>query len=174
VLHVADGEAVIEAGEEVIEAGEEITVAASDYTIAANSAFIANWRGSGALRQVRVTTGDLTRTGKRNRHGVEDRFTLVGDAVRKLGEADRPAGQRPDRDRQYAGGYSLGGLMTTPVPGWVLPAAQLRFDPAVPSRVGTHAYKALRQHGPLQIRRLLRRRYRQLPCEDADSPGVFR
>jgi hypothetical protein len=35
----------------------------------------------------------------------------------------------------------------TAVPGWVLPAAQLRFDPAV-RRVGTHAFRALRQHGP--------------------------
>jgi hypothetical protein len=36
----------------------------------------------------------------------------------------------------------------TAVPGWRLPAARLRFDPAVPSRVGTHAFKALKQHGP--------------------------
>lgn len=36
----------------------------------------------------------------------------------------------------------------TSVPGWSLPAAKLRFDPAMPSRVGTHAFKALRTHGP--------------------------
>lgn len=35
----------------------------------------------------------------------------------------------------------------TSVPGWQLPPAQLRFDPAMP-RVGTHAFRALRQHGP--------------------------
>lgn len=64
---------------------DEITVAAADYTVSVNSAFIAAWRGGAVLRQVRVTTGDLTMGGKRNRHGVEDRFKLVGDAVRTLG-----------------------------------------------------------------------------------------
>ena len=33
------------------------------------------------------------------------------------------------------------------IPGWVLPAAQLRFDAARP-RMGTHAFRSLRQHGP--------------------------
>ncbi|MGH2878996.1 MAG: hypothetical protein ACRDK4_05230 [Solirubrobacteraceae bacterium] len=64
---------------------EELTVASSDYTLAVNAQVIANWRGSAVLRRVRVTTGDLTVSGKRNQHGIEDRFKLVGDAVRSLG-----------------------------------------------------------------------------------------
>lgn len=36
----------------------------------------------------------------------------------------------------------------TSVPGWKLPAARLRFSPSIASRVGTHAYKGVRQHGP--------------------------
>lgn len=42
----------------------------------------------------------------------------------------------------------------TSVPGWRLPAATLRFSPSVPSRVGHHAYKGLRQHGPYDNSRL--------------------
>lgn len=64
---------------------EERTVPASDYTISVNSSFIANWRGSPVLRSLRVTAGELTTTGKRNRHGVQDRFKLAGDAVRAIG-----------------------------------------------------------------------------------------
>lgn len=37
--------------------------------------------------------------------------------------------------------------MTT-VPGWRLPAATLRFHPAMPSRTGAHAFMSLRKHGP--------------------------
>lgn len=36
----------------------------------------------------------------------------------------------------------------TSVPGWRLALPRLRFSPDIPSRVGTHSYKALRQHGP--------------------------
>lgn len=36
----------------------------------------------------------------------------------------------------------------TSVPGWKLPPARLRFSPSIASRVGTHAYKGVRQHGP--------------------------
>lgn len=64
---------------------EKVEVAAGDYTLAVNAAFVAGWRGSGVLRQLRVTTGELTVSGKRNEHGIEDRFKLVGDAVRRLG-----------------------------------------------------------------------------------------
>ena len=63
----------------------EIEVPAAEYTISVNSSVIASWRGSAVLRRVRVTTGDLTHGGQRNRHGVEDRFKLIGDAVRRLG-----------------------------------------------------------------------------------------
>jgi hypothetical protein len=79
VRSVGGDQAVLEVG------ADEITVSAADYTVSVNSAFIAAWRGSAVLRQVRVNTGDLTKGGKRNRHGVEDRFKLVGDAVRALG-----------------------------------------------------------------------------------------
>jgi hypothetical protein len=79
VRRVSGNEVLLEVG------ADEIAVRAADYTVSVNSAFIANWRGSAVLRRVRVNTGDLTTTGKRNRHGVEDRFKLVGDAVRRLG-----------------------------------------------------------------------------------------
>lgn len=36
----------------------------------------------------------------------------------------------------------------TSAPGWKLPPARLRFSPSIASRVGTHAYKGLSQHGP--------------------------
>lgn len=64
---------------------DEVEVSAADYTLAVNAALIARWRGSAVLRQVRVTAGDLTVNGRRNQHGIEDRFKLVGDAVRRLG-----------------------------------------------------------------------------------------
>jgi hypothetical protein len=79
VRRVVNEQAVLDTG------GQEVAVAASDYTISVNSALVANWRGSQALRRLRIMSGDLTATGKRNRHGVEDRFKLAGDAVRKLG-----------------------------------------------------------------------------------------
>ena len=34
------------------------------------------------------------------------------------------------------------------VPGWKLPSVKLRFSPDIPSRMGSHAFTALRQHGP--------------------------
>jgi hypothetical protein len=40
------------------------------------------------------------------------------------------------------------------VPGWTLAPAQLRFHPAIASRVGTHAFRALRQHGPFDNSKL--------------------
>jgi hypothetical protein len=64
---------------------QEIEVPAADYTLAVNAAFVSGWRGPSVLRKLRVTTGDLTVNGKRNQHGVEDRFKLVGDGVRRLG-----------------------------------------------------------------------------------------
>jgi hypothetical protein len=36
----------------------------------------------------------------------------------------------------------------TSVPGWILPPARLRFDPAMPARTGSQAFAGLRQHGP--------------------------
>ena len=36
----------------------------------------------------------------------------------------------------------------TSVPGWILPQTQLRFDPAISGRIGTHAFRGVRQHGP--------------------------
>lgn len=36
----------------------------------------------------------------------------------------------------------------TSVPGWKLPAARLRFDPAMPARTSGNAFTGLRQHGP--------------------------
>jgi hypothetical protein len=70
----------------------EVDVATEDYTFAVNSRFVAGWRGSPVLHRLRVTTGELTVTGKRNRHGVQDRFKLAGDAVRKLGPSIPVAG----------------------------------------------------------------------------------
>jgi hypothetical protein len=64
---------------------EAVDVVADDYTLTANAALVAGWRGSSVLRKLRVTAGELTISGKRNQHGVEDRFKLVGDAVRRLG-----------------------------------------------------------------------------------------
>jgi hypothetical protein len=86
VRSVVGDQAVLEVGD------DDITVAAADYTVSVNSAFVAAWRGSAVLRRVRVNTGDLTTTGKRNRHAVEDRFKLVGDAVRKLGSVIQLSG----------------------------------------------------------------------------------
>ena len=37
--------------------------------------------------------------------------------------------------------------MTT-VPGWRMPAGDVALSPAMPSRTGSHAFMALRQHGP--------------------------
>lgn len=65
--------------------GTEVAVNADDYSVAANAAFISRWRGSQALRQVRVAAGDMTVNGRRNQHGVRDRFKLAGDAVRAFG-----------------------------------------------------------------------------------------
>jgi len=64
---------------------EEFEVTPEDYTLAVNASLVAGWRGSAALGRLRVTTGELTVSGKRNRHGIADRFKLVGDAVRRLG-----------------------------------------------------------------------------------------
>lgn len=85
-MRVSEEVAVLRCG------ADQIEVAAEDYTLAVNAAFIAQWRGSAILRQVRVTTGDLTVSGRRNQHGVEDRFRLVGNAVRQLGESVEVAG----------------------------------------------------------------------------------
>lgn len=79
VEHIHGETATLRVGVEAIE------VPAADYTLAVNAAFVAAWRGPSVLRKLRVTTGDLTVNGKRNQHGVEDRFKLVGDAVRRLG-----------------------------------------------------------------------------------------
>lgn len=38
--------------------------------------------------------------------------------------------------------------MSASIPGWKLGPGRLRLDPAVASRTGTHAFTALRQHGP--------------------------
>lgn len=70
----------------------EVEVGSEDYTLAVNSRFVASWRGSAVLRRLRVTTGELTVSGQRNRHGVEDRFRLAGDVVRKLGSTIPVAG----------------------------------------------------------------------------------
>lgn len=64
---------------------DEIEVSADDYQLAVTGSMVAEWRGVPVLRRLRVTTGELTVSGQRNRHGVEDRFKLVGDAVRRLG-----------------------------------------------------------------------------------------
>lgn len=64
---------------------DTVHVAARDYALSANASLVANWRGLTVLRQLRVTTGELTVSGKRNQHGIADRFKLIGDAVRKLG-----------------------------------------------------------------------------------------
>jgi len=79
VVRVSGRTAVLRSG------ADDVEVPAADYTLAANAALIARWRGSAVLRQVRVTAGDLTVNGRRNQHGIEDRFKLVGDAVRRLG-----------------------------------------------------------------------------------------
>lgn len=81
VRRIQGDQAVLEA------ADQEIAVPASDYTMPVNSVLVASWRGAEVLRRMRVTTGDLTATGKRNRHGVQDRFKLAGDAIRKLGSS---------------------------------------------------------------------------------------
>jgi hypothetical protein len=64
---------------------EEVEVAAKDYTLTANAAFVSRWRGSAVLRKVRMSSGELTISGKRNQHGIEDRFKLAARAVRQLG-----------------------------------------------------------------------------------------
>lgn len=79
VLRIDGDEVALRVGD------DETIVAAADYTITVNAAVIANWRGSDVLRAVRVNTGELTATGNRNRHGVEDRFKRVGISARKLG-----------------------------------------------------------------------------------------
>src|SRR5581483_6905465 len=79
VREVLEDDVVLEVG------GERVTVPAAHYVISVNSAIIVGWRGSEVLRKVRVISGHLTNAGKKNRHAVEDRFKLVGDAVRKLG-----------------------------------------------------------------------------------------
>ena len=53
--------------------------------MAVNASVVAGWRGLNVLRQLRVTTGELTVSGKRNQHEIADRFKLIGDAVRELG-----------------------------------------------------------------------------------------
>lgn len=78
--------AAVTGGRLTLLAGEdELELAAGDYTMTVDSRVIAAWGGAGVLRRVRTTTGDLTVTGKRNQHAVEDRFKLVGDAIRQLG-----------------------------------------------------------------------------------------
>jgi hypothetical protein len=79
VVGVGGDSAVLEVGP------EEVEVNAADYTLSVNAALVANWRGSSVLRQIRVNAGDLTVRGKRNRHGIEDRFKRAGQAVRALG-----------------------------------------------------------------------------------------
>jgi hypothetical protein len=61
------------------------SVAADDYTLAVNSAFIAAWRGSDVLHQVRLSAGEITHSGQRNRYGVQERFRMAGGALRRLG-----------------------------------------------------------------------------------------
>ena len=79
VLNVTGSTAILRCGE------DEVEVLASEYVLAVNAALIARWRGPAVLRRVRITAGDLTIRGKRNQHGIADRFKLVGDAVRRLG-----------------------------------------------------------------------------------------
>ena len=79
VVRVGGESAVLEVGL------EEVVVSAADYTLSVNAALVASWRGSSVLRQIRVNAGDLTVRGKRNRHGIEDRFKRAGQAVRALG-----------------------------------------------------------------------------------------
>jgi hypothetical protein len=64
---------------------QEHDVEASAYTISVNASLVVEWRGAAVLRRLRATTGDLTASGKKNRHAVEDRFKLLGDSIRKLG-----------------------------------------------------------------------------------------
>jgi len=79
VVRVAGSSAFLRVG------SEEVEVAAKDYTLSINAAFVAKWRGSAVLRKVRVSSGELTISGKRNQHGIEDRFKLAARAVRQLG-----------------------------------------------------------------------------------------
>jgi hypothetical protein len=100
-IAAVDGDRLI-----LLAGGDELALAASHYTMTIDSRLVAAWGGSGALRRMRTTTGDLTVTGKRNKHAVEDRFKLVGDAMRRLGTtitvigggqliiSDRPLGIR--------------------------------------------------------------------------------
>lgn len=44
--------------------------------------------------------------------------------------------------------------MSGHVPGWMLAPTRLRFSEAMPSRVGTHAFRALNQHGPYDATQL--------------------
>jgi hypothetical protein len=71
---------------------DELELTARDYTMTVDSRVVAAWGGAGVLRRVRTTTGDLTVTGKRNKHAVEDRFKLVGDAIRRLGSTIKVVG----------------------------------------------------------------------------------
>lgn len=70
----------------VLDLREGLTsVAADDYTLAVNAAFIAGWRGSKVLHQVRLSAGEITQSGQRNRYGVQERFRMAGVALRRLG-----------------------------------------------------------------------------------------
>ena len=79
VEEINDDQLVLGVGEGTVE------VASVDYAMSVNASVVAGWRGLKVLRQLRVTTGELTVSGKRNQHGIADRFKLIGDAVRGLG-----------------------------------------------------------------------------------------
>lgn len=78
----------IEGGSVWLQLGtEEVEAPASAYNLSVNSAVVAGWRGGQVLRDMRITTGEFTVTGRRNQHAVADRFMRVGASVRALGEA---------------------------------------------------------------------------------------
>jgi len=74
-------------GEQVrlLSEGALVDASAGDYTLAVNSAFVARWRGSGVLQEIREAVGDITRGGQRNQYAIRDRFKRAGDELRSLG-----------------------------------------------------------------------------------------
>lgn len=71
---------------------DSVVVDPAAYTLAVNSALVASWRGSDVLRRLRIRAGELTQTGKRNRHAVADRFRAAGEHLHRLGSQIEVAG----------------------------------------------------------------------------------
>jgi hypothetical protein len=80
VEDVANGIARLRTRDTVVEA------AASHYALAATTALVAAWRGSAALREVRLAAGDVMQNGRANPAAVRDRFKAADAAKEMLGD----------------------------------------------------------------------------------------